>query len=317
MPATQESIELFTSVACPVCGDQNAQVLREPLYPPRISTAELRAMYRASSDHALMDQVVECLGCQMVYLNPRPRADVIQAGYEEVEDPRFVAQNPQRIRTFSKSLRSILKRTGLNPKGKRLLDIGCAGGACPAAARSLGFDAQGIEPSRWLSAYARSEYGLEVRQGLLQAGTYPARSFDVISLWDVLEHVPEPHDLLCVVRGLLKPEGYLWLNYPNIGSAAARLMGWRWPFWLSVHLHYYRPHSIRRQAERAGFQVLYTQPHWQQLQFGYLMERGSTLIAPLRPLGKAASAVGLGSVPLTYNMGQTLVVCRPNSGANA
>jgi len=301
---------LFAGVSCRVCGGSDARTLRPSAYPPEIGISELRSMYRASSDHALMDQVVECRACRMVYLAPRLDASLIQGGYEEVEDPRFVAQNPQRIRTFTHSLQSIVKRTGIDPKGKRLLDIGCAGGACLVAARDLGFEVEGIEPSRWLSAYARSEYALNVRQGILKAGLYPEKSFDVISLWDVLEHVPEPRDILEVVRSLLKADGYLWLNYPNIGSLAARLMGWRWPFWLSVHLHYYRPHTIRRQVEQAGFEVLYTRPHWQQLQLGYLMERASSLVPMIRPMGKGVEALGLSAVPFTYNMGQTLVVSR-------
>jgi predicted TPR repeat methyltransferase len=278
-----EPDELFVDVSCPVCGGRDTKTLRPSSYPPEIGIAQLRSVYRASSDHALMDQVVECRSCRMVYLAPRLDASLIQRDHEEVEDPRFVGQ-------------------------KRLPDIGCAGGACLAAARDLGFDGEGIEPSRWLNAYARSEYGLNVRQAILTAGVYPEKSFDVVSLWDVLEHVPEPSDILRVARSLLKPDGYLWLNYPNIGSLAARLIGWRWPFWLSVHLHYYRPHAIRRQIEQVGFEVLYTRPHWQQLQLGYLMERASTQISFLRPLGKTVGALGWSAVPFTYKMGQTLVV---------
>ena len=307
---TQDVAELFVAAACPVCDGRDAKILRAASYPAEISFAELRSMYRASSDHALMDRVVECRGCGMVYLDPRPAAGVIQAGYEEVDDPRFTEQNPERIRTFARSIGSILKRTGLDPRGKRLLDVGCAGGACLVAARELGFEAEGIEPSRCLSAHARSQYGLNVRQGILKPGIYPENSFDAISLWDVLEHVPEPHELLATIGSLLKPDGYLWLSYPNIGSVAARLMGWRWPFWLSVHLHYYRPDSLRRQLERAGFAPLYARPYWPQLRLEYLIERAGALVPALRPLEKKAKALGLGKVALTYNMGQTLVVCR-------
>jgi SAM-dependent methyltransferase len=302
--------QLFVDVNCPVCGANNAKTLRASSYPPEIGIGELRSMYHASSDNMFMDQVLECRVCRMVYLSPRLDASLIQGGYEEVEDPRFVAQNPQRIRTFKQSLQSILKRTGLDPKGKRLLDIGCAGGACLVAARDLGFEVEGVEPSRWLSAYARSEYGLNVRQGILTPGFCPEKSFDVVSLWDVLEHVPDPHDILTLIRSLLKPDGYLWLNYPNIGSLAAKTLSWRWPFWLSVHLHYYRPSSIRRQVEQAGFEVLYSRPHWQQLQLGYLMERASNLVSPFRLVGKGVDALGLSAVPFTYTMGQTLVICR-------
>lgn len=308
---TPEGTPLSVDTDCPVCGSRNSRVLRGATYPRDISIDELESMYSASSGHALMDRVVECRDCGMVYLSPRLDAGLIQKGYESAEDPAFVAQNPQRIRTFASSVRSILGRTGLQPAGRRLLDIGCAGGAFLVAARDAGFEVVGLEPCRWLGEYARKEYGLDVRQGVLRPGLFPASSFDVISLWDVIEHVPDPHALLGTVRSLLKDDGYLWINFPDIGSVAARLLRWKWPFWLSVHLHYYRRGSMCRQLKAAGFKVLYTRPHWQQLQLGYVLERAAALIPPLKLPAKMVSAIGLGSVPFSYYMGQTLVVARP------
>ena len=300
----------FNEEACPLCGGKDAQVLRAATYPSGASLAMLQSAYSASSDSSLLDQVVECRGCRMVYISPRLDAQLIQSGYENVEDPVFVAQNPQRIKTFSRSVERLLKQTGLDPQGKRLLDVGCAGGAFPAAARQFGFEVAGVEPSQWLSAYARREYGLDVRQGILQAGMFPEHSFDVISLWDVIEHVPDPHAVFTLVRSLLKPDGYLWVNYPDIGSIAARLMGWKWPFWLSVHLHYYRRPTIAQQIGRGGFTVSFMQPHWQQLQFGYVMQRAKVIAPVLAPLETMVRWSGLGGLPFTYNMGQTMVVAK-------
>ena len=302
--------EAFVDVACPVCDGTQSKEMRSSRYPENISLQELQSVYCASSDHTLLDRVVSCQSCGMVYLSPRLDARLIQGGYEAVEDPTFVAQNPQRIQTFSKSIRSITGRLGYDPKGKKLLDIGCAGGAFPVAARNAGFDAQGIEPSRWLSDYGRRTYNIEIRQGILERGTFPVNSFDVISLWDVIEHVPEPHEILTTIHGLLRPQGYLWVNYPDIGSVVAKLLGWKWPFWLSVHLHYYVRATMRRQLERAGFEVLYIEPHWQQLQFGYVLQRASALVPPVKGFEKLVTGIGLGSVPFTYNMGQTLVIAR-------
>jgi SAM-dependent methyltransferase len=302
---------MFVDVNCPVCGVGDARVLRQSCYPRDVSIEEMEAMYSASSDRALMDRVVECRNCGMVYLSPRLDAGLIQKGYESAEDPTFIAQNPQRIRAFVRSVRSILARTGLRPVGRRILDIGCAGGAFLVAARDAGFDVVGLEPCRWLGEYARKEYGLDVRQGVLRPGLFPPSSFDVISLWDVMEHVPDPHAALATVRSLLKDDGYLWISFPDIGSTAARLLRWKWPFWLSVHLHYYRRVSMCRQLEAAGFKVRYTRPHWPQLQFGYVLKRAAALVPPLKPLAKVVSAIGLGSVPFSYNMGQTLMVARP------
>lgn len=307
---TAESILTFVDVNCPVCGSHDSKVLRMASYPRDAAVRELQSVYCPSSDHALMDQVVECRPCGMIYIAPRLEADLIQGGYEAVEDPVFVAQNPQRIRTFANNVRSILQRTRLDPKNKRLLDIGCAGGAFLVAAREAGFEVNGIEPSRWLSEYGRKNYRLDVRQGVLEPGMFPESTFDVISLWDVIEHVPDPNTVLTMVYSLLKPEGYLWVNYPDVGSVAAKLMGWKWPFWLSVHLHYYKRHSMELQLRRAGFEVAYMKAHWQQLQLGYLTERAAAIVPPVKVFTKLVSGIGLASVSCTYNMGQTLVIAR-------
>ena len=300
----------FVDVACPVCDSPQSKEVRSSQYPENISLEELQSVYCASSDHTLLDRVVSCQSCGMVYLSPRLDAGLIQGGYEAVEDPVFVAQNPQRIQTFTKSIAAITRRLGYQPKGKKLLDIGCAGGAFPVAARTAGFDAQGIEPSRWLSDYGRRTYNIDIRQGILERDTFPKNSFDVISLWDVIEHVPEPHEILTTIHGLLGPQGYLWVNYPDIGSVVAKVLGWKWPFWLSVHLHYYVRATMQRQLERAGFEVQYIEPHWQQLQFGYVLQRASALVPPIKALERLVTSFGLGAAPFTYNMGQTLVIAR-------
>jgi len=294
---------------CPVCGGRARKILRAGSYPRDISLDELQRVYCASSDHTLMDQVVEC-ACGMVYLSPRLDDRLIRSGYASAEDSVFVAQNPQRIRTFEKKVRAILRRTRLDPMGKRLLDIGCAGGAFLVASREAGFEVQGIEPSRWMGEYARAQYRLDVRQGFLEPGMFLDASFDVITLWDVIEHVPSPRDVLAVVHGLLKPGGYLWVSYPDIGSVAAKLLGWRWPFWLSVHLHYFRRHSMRSQLERSGFAVAYMEPYGQQLPFGYVLQRAAAVVPAVKPLQRMASFLHLGALPFRYNMGQTLVVAR-------
>jgi SAM-dependent methyltransferase len=275
-----------------------------------MSADQLSRMYSASSDHQLLDQLVECNGCGFAYLNPRPNANLIISGYESAVDPAFVAQNSERIATFGRTLSSILHQTGLTAAGKRLLDVGCAGGAFPKAARDAGFEVTGIEPSHWLAEFGRKEYGLNVRQGLLERGTFPPSSFDVISLWDVIEHVPDPNGLLAVIHENLTPEGYLIVNFPDYGSWPARLLGRRWPFLLSVHLLYYTRTTMRRQLEQAGFSVLNMQPHWQALKLGYVLHRAAAWVKPAGWLVPVVKGLGLANLPFTYNVGQTLVIAR-------
>jgi SAM-dependent methyltransferase len=303
--------DLFESIACPLCDGTGGDIVWPSRYPSGITAAELKSLYSASSAHPLMDQVVRCGSCSLVYVNPRPLPDVILSSYSDAEDPTFVEQNAERIKTFRRIISKVLNVMGKSSgEGLRLLDVGCAGGAFPVAARDAGFQATGVEPSRWMADFGRRTYGVNIVEGILRPGMFPAGSFDVITLWDVIEHVPDPHHLLTLIHSLLKPEGWLVVNYPDIGTVAARMLRSRWPFWLSVHLLYYTRQTMRQQLVRAGFAPKTFATFWQTLPLGYVLHRGAAYIRPLRVLPRVLEAIGLADLPCTYNMGQTLVVSR-------
>lgn len=280
-------------------------------YPPALDEQQLKQIFRAASDDVLWDQVVRCGVCDLVYINPRPRAELILEGYAEAEDPVFAAQNEARIRGFRKTLEGVVRRLGLPPAGKRVLDVGCAGGAFLVAAREIGFAGTGIEPARWMAAYGRENYQLDIRDGILEPGSFAAHSFDVITLWDVIEHLPQPLETLQIVRSLLKPGGVLLVNYPDIGTLAARILGRRWPFWLSVHLIYYTRKTMTEQLRRAGFSTLWFESFWPVLPLGYVAQRAAPYGKPLRLLRRIIAALSIEKLWLTYNIGQTLAVAKP------
>jgi len=299
----------LTTIACPLCGGRDFAVVRKADYPDHMSVDEFAKAFQASSDHRLMDQLVECRSCSLVYVNPRVDESILLAGYQDAVDPEFVSKNQDRIRTFERTLRPILKTLNI-PSNKRILDVGCAGGAFLVAAKNCGLQPIGIEPSRWMADYGRSQYGVEIHQGILEAGRFPTASFDMVSMWDVIEHVTKPAEVLKTISDVLVPEGILLINYPDYGSWAARLMGGKWPFLLSVHLLYYTRATMVEQLRRAGFQTLQIRPHFQTLPFGYLLQRATPYLSIAGLARRGAEACGIAGMPLTYNMGQTLVVAR-------
>jgi SAM-dependent methyltransferase len=316
--------DLFEFVPCPLCGGGDHRVVYEARWDEVASGAEggkvdaklISALYSSSSSHELFDRMVVCGACGLKFLSPRPRADIITSGYSEAEDALFVSQNAHRIATFKKILVSLAKRFGL-PKGMDILDIGCAGGAFLKAAMDLGHDPVGVEPNKWLCAFARDNYGAEVHTGILDDAPLTGGSFDLVSMWDVLEHVPDPGSVLDRIRGLLKGGGRLILTYPDIGGLIARTMGKRWPFLLSVHLTYFTRKTAAAMLEKHGFETELLRPYGQTLSMGYLMDRAGTMAGPLKGLfgfgRKCLEAVGLDGVGMRYYMSQTIVVSRKKS----
>jgi SAM-dependent methyltransferase len=306
---------LFETISCPLCGDAGYEIVKPSKYAEGVDEEELRRAYSASSNHRLLDQVVCCRACSFHYVNPRPSPELIIESYSAAEDETFVAQNEGRIRGFQRTLGSILKQKGIRSgSGLRYLDIGCAGGASLVAAKSLGFQPVGVEPSRWMADYGRRTYGIEIHDGILEPGMFPPSSFDFITMWDVLEHVPAPRAVLQLVHELLTPKGTFVMTYPDFKGLMSRLLGDRWPFWLSVHLLYYDRGTISRQLAACGFQTDAVMPFWPVLELGYIFERAAVYMPPARGLLSLARAIGLDRTLVAYNMSQSVVIARKSNG---
>jgi SAM-dependent methyltransferase len=295
------------SVSCALCGADAFDVVYEAQYDQE-KDVDLVQKFRASGDELLIDRLVKCRQCGLQYVNPRLRGDLIFTSYTEGEDQTYVSQLAARERTFAGSLEQIER---LAPGRGRLLDIGTAAGAFVAAAVRRGWDAEGCEPNRWLGEWGARHYGIRIRQGSVFDQDYAPGSFEVITLWDVIEHTPDPGLVIDKCRELLKPEGLLIVNYPDIGSWIARVLGRRWLFLTSVHLWYFDRRTIARMLETRGFAVADVRPHYQRLELDYILFRGSVLSTALSKAARAMiRPLGIGGAQVPYWLGQTFVAAR-------
>ncbi|MEX1248227.1 MAG: class I SAM-dependent methyltransferase [Anaerolineales bacterium] len=305
MTKAQQYQTLLESVPCNLCGTDDYEVI----YPPRYEEAkpeEITNTFRSSGDEVLLDQLVRCERCGLMYLNPRLRSDVVLEGYSAGSDELFVSQAAGRERTFAKALKII---EHFRPQRGRLLDVGTAGGSFLSVAQKTGWEMAGCEPNRWLCEWGNRNYGLHIVPGTIFDMKLSSASFDVVTLWDVLEHTPDPKATLGECARALKPGGLLVVNYPDIRSFVARLMGRRWVFLLSVHLYYFTRPTLARMLGELGFRVVQTRRHWQTLELGYILFR---MEAYLKPVAKAAGwlvkRLGLTYLQIPYWMGQVLVI---------
>jgi SAM-dependent methyltransferase len=162
--------------------------------------------------------------------------------------------------------------------------------------------------------FAREHYGLDLFPGTLFDMPVKPGTIDLLTLWDVIEHTPDPQAVLRRAHELLTPNGVLTMSYPDYGSLAARLLGSRWPFLLTVHLYYFTRATMTALLRRTGFEPVGYTPHLQTLELGYVGQRAAPYLGPLAgAVTGPLRVLGLRRLPFQYWVGQTMVVARKSS----
>ncbi len=140
----------------------------------------------------------------------------------------------------------------------RLLDVGCSSGALLRVAKECGYDAQGAEPATQAADTARG-LGFEVFPGFLQDAGFPDNHFDVITLFEVIEHLLDPQELLVEIFRILKPGGVLLIGTGNADSWTVGFMGAEWEYFdirsHGGHISFFNPKSMTLLTEKCGFEV--------------------------------------------------------------
>jgi SAM-dependent methyltransferase len=206
-------------------------------------------------------RLVQCSVCGLIYLNPRPAMQQMGQYYPADYRPYIAAVQSARNRVsrldasygLYKRLRAV---EILQPPG-RLLDIGCGSGDFLAFARRHGWEAQGVEVEARAASFCRDELGLPVVTGDFVRSNLPAGHFDVITMWNVFEHLHEPTAALREVGRVLRPGGLFVSASPDVGSLDARIFG---PAWIGYdmprHLYTFSEATLSRMLAQAGFHVV-------------------------------------------------------------
>lgn len=203
--------------------------------------------------------VLRCRRCHVVFAWPQPAAAEIEAQYSAAtyHDEEDEAA---RRRIAAQRLAQLQEQM---PRRGRVLDVGCARGAFLAVARGEGWDAVGLDLDRKAVEAARGR-GLDVRHGALEPGAFPPASFDAVTLFDLIEHVPDPRQLLAACREVLRPGGLLVITTPDISGLVPRvtyiLFGLTTGAWGHPtppgHLVQFSRRTLRRLLEEEGFEVV-------------------------------------------------------------
>jgi SAM-dependent methyltransferase len=220
---------------CPVCGNGGAKEwLRAP-----------DRFHGRKQNYTL----TRCTVCSLVWLSQPPAPAEMHQHYTEAYDRLISAagqNSPERWRDRNKTL-AHYKQSGA------LLDLGCSSGSFLTSLRSKSWELYGIEMSEDCAKNAVTRSGARVFVGDILEAPFQPQVFDVITCFDVLEHLYEPRRVMARVREWLKPGGIFYVLVPNIYSAEARMFGSYWHgLELPRHLFHYSPASLEFLAGTAG-----------------------------------------------------------------
>ena len=293
-------------IACPLCD----AFFYDVLYEPTKMVDDPIKLYGATSGIQGTQRLVKCKECGLIYENPRYPETVILEGYSAYHEPVHDSQYTMRVESFYRALCSVKNKIPKSPA--KVLDVGTASGAFLEAAEKFGYKAVGLEPSAFMVQKGRQR-GFDIVQGTLEQNEFAADSFDMICLWDVLEHMPNPKKDLMNIHKLLKPEGILLINYPDIGTWMAKISGRRFWWLLSVHLVHFNRHTITEICKKMGYLVFHFQPYWQVLQFGYLQGMAVHFGLPMSRLIKTLTPNFIQQIPIPYYASQTLALAKKST----
>jgi len=193
--------------------------------------------------------IVQCDQCSLVYTNPvfneeHYKTTYKSEDYQEIVKDLGEESHDYRVRRFGSERIKIMSQFNKNQKPIRYLDVGCSTGFVVEAAKNEGWDAVGIDLNPSAIEFGQSR-GLDLRNNSLDQISFSENYFDVISLFDVLEHLTNPKDIISQALYYLKNDGLIFLYVPNWDSASRFLMGENAHFiWPTHHLNYYTPQTI-------------------------------------------------------------------------
>ena len=212
-------------------------------------------------------EALKCRRCGLIWINPHPLAEDIREIYSaQYFENWYLKYRDERKAYFRKRLKEIEKIIATDSKEsvaeRKLLDVGCGIGLFLEIARERGWDVQGCDTSSFAARYVRDNLNIEVRGKDLAEINFVPQSFDLITMWDVIEHLTHPREYLEKISSLLKDKGRLVIKTPDHPSRLFRLLGMvpsnsaRGFLYIPSQIYHFSPAVLSNVLKKVGFKAI-------------------------------------------------------------
>ena len=296
-----KQLSLPAAVACPVCDATTTEI-----YLEEEDQALEPCLIGSSRQCVSPGRILRCRACRFGFRQMRSSAEQLRELYRQMDSKVYESELEGRNRAARRYLEIVRRYV----RAGRLLDVGCAAGLFLSHALQGGLNVTGLEPNEKLYEQARRRLAGkgEVRCTTLEMASLGEGSFDAITLWDVLEHVPEPRCFLQTCCRLLRPSGYLFINVPDLDSWEARVLGRRWPLLIPEHLNYFNRQSLRLCGKRAALTFVRFGRRLAWFSLKYVAYRGAQHGIPGSNLLRKTAETPMGRFLIPVPLGETFVV---------
>lgn len=210
---------------------------------------------------AQIHQIVQCTGCGLMYANPQKETFSEAYSYctddslpPLTSDDQTIQQAHQKILDYKEIVKQVNKE---KPSKGRILEIGASTGILLNEFRNAGWEVEGLEPDQRTVKYAKEKFGIQMLQKPLEDIPFESRSFDVIIMLHVIEHLYEPHTGIAIIYRLLKDNGLLVIETPTYDTFMYRVFGRRERS-ISCHQHmfFFTLDTLKNLVEKNGLKVI-------------------------------------------------------------
>ncbi|MBN1882020.1 MAG: methyltransferase domain-containing protein [Deltaproteobacteria bacterium] len=257
-------------IPCDLCGEDDYGIFINEKLKRSIVESDF-SVFGEQCEHP---RLVKCRKCGLIYANPRDYWNDLEKKYDGLNIDGYISEEQSR-RLTAQACVELVKRYVENGK---VLDIGCSAGFFLDSLPDS-FEPYGVEPGAEAACIAKQLIGEKaVYHGFFDDIAYEDEFFDVITLWDVIEHLPSPKGTLMKTKSILKKGGFLFIATPDVGSLFARLMGKQWPHFIRQHLYYFNRKTLPYLLKSCGFKRIYQSTFSRKFKLGYILRRARPLL---------------------------------------